>query len=242
LSTDRRRLIKEVWPDKRLYACTMLFVAGVAGALFEMAKWTFGVKLHLSFDPSANFSMGSATFLLSLGVVVAALLGLKLGRNAWGYAAVAMGVVSLGLVGIVPLLSLIAAGFLVASSIEGEDEAPPLDKTTWPDKALAASLLCFVSALASLAWGGALLGGYLEIQTATLTLALGALALVAGVVNLAAAWSLYRQRSPWLGVAAGALTLASLSFYAVGPILAIVELVLLRLAWSEDEFVPAASA
>jgi hypothetical protein len=92
----------------------------------------------------------------------------------------------------------------------------------------------------ALAWGAALLGG--DYDVGAWTAALGLAALVTALVGLVAAWRLYHQSHPWLGVLAAALDVATFPFFVVGPLIAVAMLVLIRMAAGEDEFAEPAAA
>lgn len=239
---ERARLIRHVWPDKRLYACTILIVAGLAGMAFDLVLWTIQPRFAKGFPQVLVDAWPSASFVLSLFAVALAFLSLRLRRNALAFASAALGFISLGSLGVESLLSLVALGFLFASSRENEDHGPDLHVRLWPDKSLAAALIAYVSALTALVWAGILLAGIVVIGSTTLSLALGAIGLVAAGLQTMAARSLARQQSPRLAVVASLVSAAAFSFYVVGPMLAVAGLVLLKLADNEDEFAPAAAA
>lgn len=239
---ERRKLIKDVWPDKRLYACVLLFVAGALGVLYSgllsLVPSRFGGNVPAFFLSYAlNWTMAFSLLALLLAVIA-----LKL-RSVWyGFAAALCGILSFGFLGIESALSLVAGGFLVKSRMEREDasqDAPDLHVAMWPDKSLAASMLLTVGAFTSAAWSYVVLA---ELLTVPYALVFGAAAAVVALVDLYAAYQLYHQKQPRLALGAFIATLAVVPFFVVGPLVAMAGLVLLRMAWSEREFDTAASA
>jgi hypothetical protein len=238
--SERRSLIKNLWPDKALYASTMVILTGVLGALYGLAL----IILTVNFDSDIpalirDFPLW-ATVLLSLASAALAWVALMV-RNTWLTAVGALlGIAAMGFVGIGSILCAIALVFVALSRFEGEDLNPAtrrLDATMWPDKSLAASVLTLMTAIITLVWAWALMAdvvafdGYLENQDL-----FGYLALACGLIGIGAAISLYFQRVPWLAFAGTAAGLAGLALYMVGPILALAGFTLTLLAYREREF------
>lgn len=239
---ERDRLVRHVWPDKRLYACTILIVGGLSGMAFDVVLWTIQPRFDKAFPQVLVDAWPSASFVLSFLAVIFAFASLRARRNLWGYVASVLGFISLGTLGVETLLALGAFAFLVASSQEGEDHGPDLHARMWPDKSLAAALLSYISAITSLVWATVLLAGIVEIGSAPVSVGLGVVGLAAAGLQAYAARRMSVQQAPGLSVLANVVSIAAFSFYLVGPVLAIAGLVLLKLAASEDEFAPAAAA
>jgi hypothetical protein len=148
------------------------------------------------------------------------------------------GIAAMGLLGIGPLFSVIALGFVALSRLEGEDlKAATLNlrDEMWPDKSLAASLLVFMSGVMTLAWGVALLARLVSFTIADPTV-FGAFAVVVGIASLASARPLYHQKAPMLGLACAIAGLFALGMYVIGPFLSLGALYYLNLAQREREF------
>lgn len=234
----RDDLIRDLWPDKMLYGCTLLVVAAATGALAAIARSI--VPLEVAADVP-RFLLGWApetTVALSAATAVLAVAALAHRDTRFAFAGAALAVLTFGLFGLGSLLAVVAGGFLVQARREDEHLNPVarhLSRRMWPDKSLAASLVLVVASVLSLAWGVALLAGWVAPQASSARV-LGPLALLAAALAGSAAWTLYHQRAPWLGAAAALATMACAALWVVGPLLGTAALVLVTLAWREKEF------
>lgn len=235
----REELVKEVWPDKALYAATLLLITSLLGLLHGL---TF-----LLFDPTVGGDLPGLLRLWPPGVVlvlsaveaVAAHQAIDRQQTRWAAGAGIVGLVSLNLFGLGSILAAIALVFVVLARREGEDAATPEDRVpaeTWPDKALAASTLLVVAGVLTLGWGLANAGQAIAFAGYMDQVAFGWLCVGFGVLALAAAYTLYLQEAAWLGVLASVGSVLGLALYVVGPILGLGALVLIREAKKEDEF------
>jgi hypothetical protein len=227
------------WPDKAMFSAILLILAGFVGAAFEMARPLIEVnqdKLPVLFTNDIPFY----TVSLCLIVLASGVLSLRY-QAAWpAYAGAIVGIVSLGVFGLVPGLSLVAIGMMVKSHLEGEEtrlDGVQLHSSQWPDKAMAASLFLVVVGAIATTQGVLLLTGHFNpiLLTGQPMLA-GVIGVVAGVAHFVAANRVYKLQSPWTGWVALSLGVLTMGFYLLGPIMAVVGMVLLLLAHREDEF------
>lgn len=233
-----KHLIRHLWPDKHLYAATLLFLAAGIGAAFAVVAYV--VPVTLARDMPTHVAGWNWPF----GIVIPAIV-LVLGyaayatRRPWmGFLAAAFAFVSFGALGVSSILAVGSAVFLFLARREGEHANPAtkdLHPHAWPDKSLAAALLFAVAAIGSIVWGAMLLTGWLEVRTLDVTL-WGALSVLVGLIALYAAALCYWQRSFWACMAAAALVVIGFSFVSVGPALGIGVALLLARARGEGEF------
>lgn len=231
------------WPDKAMFASIMLVLAGAMGALYAAVAML------------PNFTIGGTTIpawlrdypgwlqmVLSLATLVLGFVSLRAQRMWFAYAGCAAGAASLGFVGLVPILAVLAAGFLVQGRREGEDTpgARRLSSSDWPDKALAASLFILVAAVLSILWGVLILSnGSHPVLLHGMAWLEGGFDIAAGLWGLFAAWQVYHLKRPWTGYLAIGLAGLAMGLYLIGPILAATALVLLLKAGRENEFATA---
>lgn len=237
-SHPEKHLIRGLWPDKHLYAATLLILASSMGAAFAYAAHLTPVTFAPSMPRTLQGIGWPFDFVLSVAILVLAILCYRRRATALGFVAAALAIVSVGALGTSSLLGLAAIGFLLAARAEGEHlnpETRDLPAHAWPDKALAATLLLVVAALASLVWGGMLLSGWLSVRTVNVfPWAIGSLAV--GVLAIVGAVFCYRQTRRAVAFVAAAAVVLSGSFLVVGPGLGIATIVLLLRAHSEGEF------
>jgi hypothetical protein len=225
------------WPDKAMFAAILLMLAGIAGLVFRMVH----PLLVIDEDDMPGVGDPTATFTTVL-CAVTLLLGLWsfLRQAAWAaFAGAASAVASLAMYGLVSLLGLAAFVAAILSRREGEetrDDDVHLPASLWPDKAMAASL--FLVVVGGIAITQAVLilkQRYDPILIPNNTLA-GGLGLFLGALCILAARETYHVRRPWLAWTAFIGSLATVGFFLVGPLYAIVGMVLLLLAHHEGEF------
>lgn len=232
----QKHLIRDLWPDKHLYATILLFLGAILGALFALA--TLSIPVRYAPDMPALLTEGWGT-----GFTLAA--SLAGGLFAWtcyrrrspgsGFAAAGLVFLGFGALGLSSLLALAAALFLLQARREGEHANPAtrtLHAHAWPDKALAAALLLVVSAIASLVWAAALLAQSVDVRSLD-AVAWGWLSLAGALVALAGAYLAYQQQGYAGCLAATIASGCTGGFVVIGPVLSIGSLVLL--AWSHRE-------
>ncbi|MGB0653374.1 MAG: hypothetical protein ACPGQL_09260 [Thermoplasmatota archaeon] len=233
------------WPDKAVFASIMLLVAGILGTFFALIQPV--VSLGDSIPGLLKAFPWWLALPLSIATGVMGYLALKTHTAAWTYAGSATGILSMGFVGLVPVLSLAALGFMLRSYQEGEltrGDAPPLEPGEWPDKALSASLLLFVAGVLTVFQAAALYADRFDAMLFDdLPWIWGTVSLLAGAFCLFAAREVFYLRRPWAGTAAVVVGVLAFGLYVIGPILALAAWVLLMLAHREQEFdLPAANA
>lgn len=235
----RAELIEEVWPDKVLFAATLLLITAGLGLIHGLAFTTLNVTLSEDVPWLFRAWPAEAVLLISLVEGAGAAIALRRQQTRWTLAAGLAGLFSFSLFGLGSVLALVALVFVALARLEEED-APNEDAVvaaeTWPDKALAASTVLVVGGVLTVGWGIAnafealTFAGYMgQVAFGWLCVALGGLALFAAIL-------LYRQQGRWTGVLAGFGLIASLALYAVGPILGVGSLYLIWQAHREDEF------
>lgn len=234
------------WPDKVMFAAMLQVIGGALGALFALLQLAGlrideGLAIHLAIVGPAP------ALVLSLVTIGFGLYGIRHQASVWVWVAIGCGILSVGMLGVVPIMSLVALGFLLRSRAEGEEtkhDARIVHPSRWPDKALAASLLLFAGALVSLAQAYMVFADMVLLPTMLRDLPMGvaAASLVAGAWSLYASFEIYRVRRAWVGYVAVALNVVSVAFLLLGPALAVATFVLLQKARGEDEFEGAAAA
>jgi hypothetical protein len=227
------------WPDKAMFAAILLILAGFVGAAFELARPLIEVdqeRLPTVFtDDIPGYTLG-----LCLATIVAGVLSLRRQAALFAYVGAVLAMLSLGVFGLVPGLGLLAVATMVKSHLEGEetrDDGVELSGSLWPDKAMAASLFLVVVGAIAMTQGILMLAGRFDPivwQSAALA---GWLAVAVAVGCFAAARELYHVRRPWMGWVAFVLGVGTLGFYAIGPVMALVGMLLLGLAHREQEFI-----
>lgn len=236
-----RHLIRDLWPDKHLYASVLLMLGAALGAAFALVA----AATPITYAPDLPTYLQGGGLLVGLvsALVAGALaVGCYTKRAPWmGFTAAAIEFLSFGALGIASVLALVATLFLLRARYEGEHESPhtrDLHASLWPDKALAASLLLIVVSLVSFVWAAALLTGTLEVRGVDAR-AWGIASLVAGLLALVCATLAYRQRAFVGCVVGAALVTATGGFVVLGPALALASIVLLVKARGEGEFASA---
>lgn len=223
-----------------MYAAMIQVMGGILGTIFALLQLA-----GLSIDEEVLRHVGIVgpipALLLSLATLALGVYGIRHQASVWVWIAIVTGILSVGMLGLVPLLSLAAVGFLVRSRAEGEEtrhDGTILHASLWPDKALAASMLLFVGG------GVSLVQAYVIAQDAILLptilrdvpIVLALLSAAAGIWSLYASFEVYRLRRAWTGYVSVGLTFMSVAFALIGPVFAIVTVVLLRRAAAEGEF------
>lgn len=223
LAHPQKHLIRELWPDKHLFASLLIAIAAVIGALFAVVAYAIPVTLANDLETNVagwNWPFGIVLPAIALPLAVAAYRS----RAPWmGFVAAGIEVASIGALGISSLLGLAAMAFLLKARAEGEHENPAtrvLHPRHWPDKSFAASLLLLVAAVSLLLWGAMLVTGWLDLRDMDLAW-WGVASLLAGLLAAAGAVMSYRQRSFGACAAATVVVALSLGFVVVGPALAI---------------------
>ena len=232
------------WPDKAMFSAILLVLAGAVGLAFAAVKPLLVIDedgLPMVFADQ----IPGYTITTCVGVLVAGLLSLWRQAALFAYVGAVLALASLAVYGLVPALGLLAIAAMVKSHLEGEEtrnDGVQLHSSKWPDKALASSLFILVVAAIAITQAFLLLGGRLnallwgdESQIA------GFVGLAIGLVGLVAAREVYNLRRPWMGWFALVLGLGTLGFYLIGPVLALVGMLLLGLAHREQEFLAAAA-
>ena len=228
------------WPDKIMFAAMLQVMGGALGALFALLQLA-GLKVDEEILRHVGIVDAGPALALSILTLAFGLYGIRHQASVWVWIAIGTGVASVGMLGLVPLLSFVAIGFLIRSRAEGEEtkhDENILHASLWPDKALAASMLLFVGG------GVSLVQAYVIANDAVLLpailndvpMALAIVSLIAGLWSLYASFEVYRLRRAWTGYVSVGLTFMSLSFALVGPALAIATLTLMRKASAENEF------
>ncbi|MHB8606237.1 MAG: hypothetical protein ACYDCK_13385 [Thermoplasmatota archaeon] len=235
---SREHLVRHVWPDKRLYGSILLLVTSLLGALFALMQLAVDVRLGPNVPAVLRDASPTNALVLSIVAAVGAYVALRQRKTTWAFVGAVAGVLSFGFLGVASLVSLIAFVFLVLARMEGEDENPEtlaLDRMQWPDKALSASLVLLLAGVFALAWGYGLVSDSVVLSIPS-SETFGLFTILVGLVDLAAAAMLSRQRAPMLGFAAAVGSILAFSLYVIGPILGVTALVLLVQAKREDEF------
>lgn len=233
-----KHLIRDLWPDKHLYAAVLLLLGAGIGAAFALSAQL--IPVTFDDDMPTSIAGWNWPFGIVLPLVAApfALAAYRLRRPWMGFVAAGVEIASFGALGVVTLLGIAGAVFLLVAKREGEHDNPAtrdLHPHHWPDKSLAAALLFVVAGLAAVVWGGMLLSGWLGVRSLDLTL-WGVVSLIVGLVAFAAAVMCYGQRSFWVCNVAAVAVALSFGFVVVGPALAIGSGILLARARREGEF------
>ncbi len=240
-----------------MFASIMLILAGTMGTLFA------GIEGVVSFPSCPPAPAGGTAppctvhelpaflttqtqllqLVLSLATLVLGVVSLRARQKRFAYVGCLTGIGSLGFVGLVPILSLIAVGFLVQAHREGEDMTGTrkgFQKHEWPDKALAASLFLLVAGVLAVLQGSLILAGaYSAILGQGAAVVEGLFDLAAGGWCAYASWQIYHLRKPWTGFVAAGVAALSMGLVIIGPLLAATALVLILMAGREREFVAA---
>lgn len=227
------------WPDKAMFAGILLTLAGALGILFALLRLTdatFGedIPVLLAEWPLAIMFPAAA---------LALVLGVQATRHQaaiFVYLGSLMGIISLAGLGLVPILCVLAIGFMVRAHFEGEDtviRTPPPDSDDWPDKAFAASLVLFVTGIITLFQGIlTYTGTFAPVLWGQVPAIWATIAVLAGAFCVWSAREIFHLRRAWAGTTGCIVGILGLGLFIVGPILCVIGLVLLALAHKEDEF------
>lgn len=232
----------DVWPDKVLYAATLLLLSAVLGIVHGVGFLALDITLGEEIPWLLRAYPPEAVLAGSLVQAVCAGMALRRQRTGWALAGAIAGIASFSLFGLGAVLALIALAFVLKARSEGEDvygEEEMLDPELWPDKALAASTVLTVQGVLTMGWGGAIASGALAFEGYMDPGTFGLLCIALGVLALLGAGLLYVQRGFWVGIAGCIGGVVALTGYLVGPLLAAGGLILLWQAWREEEFVAA---
>lgn len=238
LAHPQKHLIRDLWPDKHLYAALLLLLAALIGGGFAVVAYVVPVTFarDLPTDVAGwNWPFGILLPAIAFPLAVASY---RMRRPWMGFVAAGIELVSVGALGVSSLLAIAAIGFLLRARAEEEHLNPAtrdLHPHHWPDKSLAASLLFVVATIGLLVWGSMLLSGSVSVRSMDLTL-WGIASLLAAVVAGIGAVFCYRQRTYGACVAAAVAVALSFGFVIVGPALAIGAGLLLYHARREGEF------
>lgn len=220
-----------------MFASLLLMLGGLLGSIFALVQKS--ATLDKTIWEFLRSVPAEWALVASLGTAVLGVVALRTQRSVWAWLGCALALGSLAFLGLVPVLGLVAAVFLMISAAEGEETRAGgrrLHADQWPDKALAASLFLVVGGLLAILQGILLFAGKLEpiVFAGTPTAAL--LSLAFGAAGLAGGADAYRVRRPWSIVVASILVVASLAFAVGGPLLGAAALVFVWLAGRENEF------
>jgi hypothetical protein len=227
------------WPDKQMFAAILLILAGAVGAAYRLLL-PFIVVRQESLPAVFTDEIAGYTLAVCLATTAAGILSLLRQSAVFAYVGAVLAIASLAVYGLVPFLGLLAVAMMVKSHLEGEetrDDGVELHVSLWPDKAMASSLFMVVVGAIAVTQGLLMFGGRFDPILLTGQPALAAsIGVGVGMLCFAAAREVYHVRRPWLGWVALVLGLATMGFYLIGPVLAIVGLVILGLAHREKEF------
>jgi hypothetical protein len=230
-----RQAPRSQWPDKSLFAASLVLAAGLFGAAFVGVVQVAHIDDRI---PSALRQMPAPlTLTLSLVAAGLAVLAMRTKKHAFAWLGAACAVGSLGIFGLTSVAGLAACILLLLALVEGEDHQPRLAANVWPDKALAASLALAVGGLFAIWQGIAVMAGRMDPMFASnAPVVMGGLDIALGLFSLAGAMDAYKVRRPRIVMLGALATVASLSAYVLGPILGVTALVLVFLAHREDEW------
>jgi len=237
-SHPNKHLIRDLWPDKHLYATILLTLGASLAAAYSFVVYLVPIRYANEMPTFIGGMPMPWGILLPATAIALAVASYRLRIPGLGFGAASIDVLTFGALGVSALLGVVACYFLLRARKEGEHENPKtaaLSPDLWPDKTLAAALLFVVGGLAALVWGLAILTGWLDVRAYDGVL-WGVLSLAAGVVALAAAAMCYWQRGRSLAFAGAIALVVSGSFVVIGPALGIAAIALLVRAGSEGEF------
>lgn len=222
-----------------MFAAYLLILGGALGLAIEGLRFVGTVQDNLPSGLLELYPHWLSTLLAGVTLVLG-IACLRTQAAVFGYTGALAGLFSLAYSGLVPFLSLLAIVMLVRSWREGEEtrnDGIKLHASSWPDKAMAASLFLVVGGSVILLQGILIgTGDYEPIVLKKMAPIATGIDVVVGAFSLWAARGVYHLRTPWAGdVAAGGL-LVTFGLYVLGPALAVTAFVFLRLARKEDEF------
>lgn len=227
------------WPDKAMFAAILLVIAGALGTIFRLALPAITVQQDnlpsIFTDEIPGYELTLCLITLVFGV-------LSLWRQAavFAYLGAVTAILSLAVYGLVPFFGVLAIAAIIKSHIEGEEtrnDGVQLHSSQWPDKAMAASLFILVVGSIAILQGILLLIGKFDpIVLNGMPVVAGIIGIVVGLLGFWAARDVYNLQRPWMGWFALGAGLLTMGFYLIGPLMAIIGMILLGLAHKEDEF------
>lgn len=228
------------WPDKVIFAALLQVMGGILGASFALLQLAW-LRVDEEILRHVGIVDAGPALILSISTSLLGIYGIRHQASVWVWMAVATGVLSVGMLGLVPLLSFVAVGFLLRSRAEGQEtkhDETILRPSLWPDKALAASVLLFVGGGVSLVQAYVIASDALLLPTVLhdAPMALAVVGVSAGLWSLCASFEVYRLRRAWTGYVSVGLLFTSLASMLIGPALAIATHFLMRKASAEREF------
>lgn len=225
------------WPDKAMFAAYLLILGGALGLAVEGLRFVGTVQDNLPSGLLENYPHWLSTVLAGVTLIFG-IVCLRTQAAVFGYTGAVAGLFSLAYSGLVPFLSFLAIIMLVRSWREGEEtrnDGIKLHASSWPDKAMAASLFMVVAAGTTAVQAFAIARG--DSEPLWLAVAAGlVLDTAITIFLLIAARRVYHLRNPWLGEVAAVAAALSMSLVVLGPVLGVAILVFMLLARREDEF------
>lgn len=237
---SRETLIRELWPDKALYASVLLFVTGFIGIVNGVVRIGLGLSYSSRVPAALADYPSQLTLALSVVTVAFAYVALQRKNTTWTLLGAVAAIVSFGFVALNLVLALVVLVFVMLSRREQEDRRAATQLLTadmWPDKTLAASLLMLIGGISALVWGIGIAGdvvtydGYLG-EAWLFGSAVG----LAGVAALVSARELYFQRGRLFATLVSVLLVATVTFWIIGPALGVATFVLVMIGRAEEEF------
>jgi hypothetical protein len=227
------------WPDKAMFAAILLILAGAVGTAFRLLL-PFITLRQDTLPQVFTDEIPGYEIALCIGTLAFGIMSLWRQAAVFAYVGAALAIASLAVFGLVPFLGLLAIAAMVKSHLEGEEtrnDGIQLHSSHWPDKAMAASLFMLVVGAIAITQGILmLLGKFDPIVLVGSPVIAGSIGIVVGLLGFVAAREVYNVRRPWMGWFALAAGLATMGFYLIGPVLALVGMLLLGLAHREEEF------
>ena len=229
-----------------MFAAQLLIVAGSIGLVFGVLVWAHAIKFDTKTSPVmaslADLIPGWYQTILCAATLVFGIMSLRQHVKTYAILGLITGLLSFGAFGLVPAVMVAVLVMIIFSVREGEEtmnDGKTLHPHEWPDKSISASMFLFVAGVAGILQGIAILTD--QFQPVTLSGKgfdpfVGSFDIVVGCGALFAALSVFKQKRPWTGWAFGALVMATLAFYAVGPAMGLLALLMMGLAYKEDEF------
>lgn len=222
-----------------MFAAHLLILGGALGLAVEGLRFVGTVQDNLPAGLLEMYPHWLSTLLAGVTLVFGVAC-LRSQAAVFGYTGAVAGLFSLAYSGLVPFLSLLAILMLIRSWREGEEtrnDGIKLHASSWPDKAMAASLFLVVGGSVILLQGILIgTGDYEPIVLKDLAPLATGIDLVVGGFALWAARQVYHLRMPWVGEIASAGLLVTFGLYVLGPALALTAFLFMRLARKEDEF------
>lgn len=225
------------WPDKALFASSLVVMAGILSAVFLLVTEVASVDKTRIPEVLRDVPLASV-LLLSLGSIAMGIVAMRTKRLVWAWIAGILCVASLGAFGLASVAGLVALVFLLVAVAEGEGKEPRLASNQWPDKALAASLVLAVAGLLAIWQGLAVFFGRMDpIIVKDVPAVMGAIDLALGFVAIAGAMEAFKVRHPRVVLLGALAAIVSVAGYVVGPALGLTAMVLVFAAHREREWV-----